>query len=73
MSYRAVYEGWKADPLGFWAKAAEAIDWVEPPKTVLDDSRAPLYEWFPDAQVNTCWNAVDRHVAAGRGDTTAII
>jgi propionyl-CoA synthetase len=73
MGYREVYEGWKADPEGFWMKAAEAIDWVEPPSRALDDSRAPFYGWFADAQCNTCWNAVDRHVEAGHGDRTAII
>jgi propionyl-CoA synthetase len=73
MGYREVYEGWKADPEGFWMKAAEAIDWVEPPSCALDDSRAPFYGWFADARCNTCWNAVDRHVEAGHGDRTAII
>jgi propionyl-CoA synthetase len=73
MGYREVYEGWKADPEGFWMKAAEAIDWVEPPSRALDDSRAPFYGWFADARCNTCWNAVDRHVEAGHGDRTAII
>jgi propionyl-CoA synthetase len=73
MGYREVYEGWKADPEGFWMKAAEAIDWVKPPSRALDDSRAPFYGWFADAQCNTCYNAVDRHVEAGHGDRTAII
>jgi propionyl-CoA synthetase len=54
-------------------KAAEAIDWVKPPSRALDDSRAPFYGWFADAQCNTCYNAVDRHVEAGHGDRTAII
>ena len=73
MGYREVYEGWKADPEGFWMEAAQGIDWVTPPSRALDDSRAPLYEWFTDATVNTCWNAVDRHVEAGRGNQLAII
>ena len=73
MGYRDVYEGWKADPEGFWMDAAKAIDWDVAPSRALDDSNAPLYEWFTDARVNTCWNAVDRHVEAGRGDQTAII
>ena len=73
MSYREIYEGWKADPEGFWMKAAEAIDWVKPPTRALDDSRAPFYGWFADAQCNTCYNAVDRHVEDGHGDRTAII
>ncbi len=73
MGYRDVYEGWQADPEGFWMSAAEAIDWDTAPSKALDDTRAPLYEWFADARVNTCWNAVDRHVEAGRGDRVAII
>ena len=73
MSYRDVYNGWKADPEGFWMQAAEAIDWDQKPSKALDDSRAPLYEWFTDGMVNTCWNAIDRHVEAGRGDQVAVI
>ena len=72
-AYAELYAGWKADPEGFWMKAAGAIDWVEKPTHALNASNAPLYEWFTDAQVNTCWNAVDRHVLAGRGDQAAII
>ena len=73
MGYREVYESWKADPEGFWMQAAGAIDWEVKPGKALDDSNAPLYEWFTDARVNTCWNAVDRHVENGRGDQAAII
>ena len=73
MSYKAVYEGWKSDPEGFWMQAAEAIDWVEKPSKALFDKGGNLFEWFADGKVNTCWNAVDRHVQAGRGDQTAII
>ncbi|MEM1232608.1 MAG: AMP-binding protein [Pseudomonadota bacterium] len=73
MGYKDIYAGWVADPEGFWMQAAEAIDWVTPPSKALDDSRAPLYEWFTDAEVNTCWNAVDRHVEAGRGGLAALI
>jgi propionyl-CoA synthetase len=73
MGYRAVYEEWKADPEGFWMRAAEAIDWYRSPGRALDATRAPLYRWFPDASCNTCHNALDRHVAAGNGDRIAII
>jgi propionyl-CoA synthetase len=73
MGYRAVYDGWKADPQAFWMQAAQAISWHSPPTQALNDARAPLYEWFTDSQVNTCYNAVDRHVAAGHGDRVAII
>lgn len=73
MGYAAIYAGWKADPEAFWLEAAQAIDWVTPPVKALHDDRAPLYEWFSDARVNTCWNAVDRHVEDGRGAQVAII
>lgn len=73
MAYKDVYAGWKADPEGFWMEQARAIDWIKPPSKALFADNAPLYEWFRDAQVNTCWNAVDRHVEAGHGDRLAII
>ena len=73
MGYSDIYAKWKTDPEGFWMDAAGAIDWVEKPASALNASRAPLYEWFTDARVNTCWNAVDRHVKAGRGKQPAII
>ena len=73
MTYAETYAAWRADPEAFWMDAAQAIDWVKPPSHALNASRAPLYEWFTDSLVNTCWNAVDRHVLAGRGDNVAII
>jgi propionyl-CoA synthetase len=73
MPYADVYAAWKADPERFWMEASEAIDWVKTPSKALWDEGAPIYEWFSDGMVNTCWNAVDRHVAAGRGEQVAII
>jgi propionyl-CoA synthetase len=73
VAYREIYAKWQSNPEGFWMDAAGAIDWVRRPSAALNASRAPLYEWFTDAQVNTCWNAVDRHVLAGRGTQPAII
>lgn len=73
MGYADIYAAWKADPEAFWMDAAKAIDWDRAPTKALSDERAPLYEWFADARVNTCWNAVDRHVENGRGDQVAII
>lgn len=73
MGYREVYASWQADPERFWMEAAEAIDWVRKPSKALFDERAPIYEWFSDGLVNGCWNAVDRHVEAGRGDQIAIM
>jgi propionyl-CoA synthetase len=73
MTYRDVYKSWQDNPDAFWMKAAEAIDWDTHPTKALFDDQAPFYEWFRDAQVNTCYNAVDRHVLAGNGDRVAII
>ena len=73
MTYRDVYKSWQDNPDAFWMKAAEAIDWDTHPTKALFDDQAPFYEWFRDAQVNTCYNAVDRHVVAGNGDRVAII
>jgi len=60
-------------PENFWAKAAEAIDWDQTWSNVLDDSQAPQYRWFAGAKLNTCYNAIDRHVANGRADQAALI
>jgi len=57
----------------FWAEAAAAIHWVEPWTQVLDASRAPFYRWFPGARLNSCYNALDRHVERGRADQLALI
>jgi propionyl-CoA synthetase len=73
MAYSDVYESWKQDPEGFWMEAAKAIDWDEAPSKALFDLGDNLYEWFSDGMVNTCYNAVDRHVENGRGDQVAII
>jgi propionyl-CoA synthetase len=72
-AYRQAYDRSMADPEGFWRDAATAIDWTRPPRRILDDSAAPLYRWFPDAELNTCHNALDRHVGAGHGDRVALI
>lgn len=73
VSYREAYAASAQDPNGFWLEAADAIDWITKPTKALDDRTAPVYRWFPDAELNTCYNAIDRHVLAGRGDQTAII
>ncbi|MDX1716547.1 MAG: propionyl-CoA synthetase [Anderseniella sp.] len=70
--YHEVYEGWKQDPEGFWAEAARDIDWIKPWDKVYDRVDG-LDRWFVGAQCNTCWNCVDRHVEAGRGEQAAII
>ena len=72
-SYRATYDRSIADPDAFWREAATAIDWRATPTTVLDRAAAPFYRWFPDGRLNTCENALDRHVAAGHGDRLALV
>src|SRR5215831_4357659 len=71
--YQAAYARSLADPEGFWAEAARAIDWAAPWERVLDRTKPPFYRWFRGGKVNTCHNALDRHVAAGRGGQTALI
>jgi propionyl-CoA synthetase len=71
--YREVYAAWKADPQAFWAEAARDIDWVKPADKVYDPDAGVYGRWFVGAQCNTCHNAVDRHVAAGRGEQAAVI
>lgn len=72
-NYQAVYNQWQTDPIGFWAAAAEDIHWHKKWDQVLDDSNAPFYHWFSGAQVNTCYNAIDRHVESGRAEQLALI
>jgi len=73
MGYAEVYKRSITDRDAFWMEQADAIDWHTPPTRALFDDRAPIYEWFSDAEVNTCHNALDRHVVAGRGDQVAVI
>ena len=61
------------DPSGFWSEAARAIEWDRFPTTILDDHQPPFFRWFSDGVLNTCHNAVDRHVRAGRGEQAALI
>jgi len=73
MSYQASYEASLQHPDEFWLAAAQGIDWIKQPRVALDARAAPLYRWFPEATLNTAYNALDRHVIAGRADQTAII
>ncbi len=72
-AYKDAYRLSLADPDRFWAEAALGIDWVRAPGQVLDRARPPFYRWFPDGVLNTCHNALDRHVAAGRGEHLALV
>ena len=73
MGYHAEYDAWKSDPESYWLNASQAIDWDVAPTRALFERGNNLYEWFSEARVNTCYNAVDRHVENGRGDQVAII
>ena len=71
--YHETYARWQRDPQGFWGEAAQAIDWIEKPKKIFDKDAGIYGRWFSDGVVNTCWNALDRHVAAGRNNQAALI
>ncbi|BBE74019.1 acetyl-coenzyme A synthetase [Pleomorphomonas sp. SM30] len=71
--YAEVYAAWKADPEGFWKTAAAAIDWTRYWDAVFDPADGPYGRWFKGATTNTAWNCLDRHVAAGHGERTALI
>jgi len=71
--YEEVFQRSIEDPAGFWGEAAEAIDWYKKWDKVLDDSNKPFYRWFAGGELNTCYNALDRHVERGRADQTALI
>src|SRR5262245_10656999 len=72
-NYDHVYARSIHDPIGFWAEAAEEIHWYKKWAKVLDESNKPFYRWFTGGEVNTCYNAIDRHIANGRGDQIALI
>jgi propionyl-CoA synthetase len=71
--YPAVYARWQRDPEGFWREAAQAIDWYEKPVETFDPDAGIYGRWFTGGVCNTCWNALDRHVLAGRNDQPALI
>lgn len=72
-SYAEAYSRSEEDPDGFWLDAASALDWDRAPTLGIDSSNAPLYRWFSDGRLNLSYNALDRHIAAGRGDQAALI
>jgi propionyl-CoA synthetase len=73
MGYRELFDASIDDPHTFWAQAAQAVAWTREPAVVLDDSNPPFYRWFPDGELNTCANTLDRHVDEGRGGVPALI
>ena len=71
--YPEIYARWQKDPEGFWGEAAQAIDWIEQPTKIFDPKAGIYGRWFADGTCNTCYNAIDRHVLAGRGQQPALI
>ncbi len=71
--YKEIFTKSIEEPDTFWGKAAESIDWYKKWDKVLDDTNPPFYRWFTGGEMNTCYNAVDRHVEGGRADQVAII
>lgn len=71
--YHEVYARSMRDPEGFWGEAAAELDWYERPKKVFDASQGIYGRWFTGGVCNTCYNALDRHVAGGRANQTALI
>jgi propionyl-CoA synthetase len=71
--YEKVFRASVDDPEAFWLTAAETIDWYSRPTRALDSSNPPFYRWFPDGELNVSFNALDRHVDAGRRDQAALI
>src|SRR6516162_3058492 len=71
--YEDVFHRSLTDPAGFWGEAARAVDWYTEPETILDDSNRPFYRWFRGGTLNTCHNALDRHVEGGRAEQQALI
>ncbi len=72
-TYRETYDASLADPEAFWAEQSRLVDWFVRPTTILDRSRPPFYRWFTGGTLNTCYNALDRHVIGGRADQPALI
>ena len=72
-NYQQAYAQSMQDPNGFWGAAAQLVKWDKKPTIILDDSNVPLYRWFSDGMLNTCYNALDRHVIDGRADQPAVI
>ncbi|MEL3890299.1 propionyl-CoA synthetase [Ferrovibrio sp. MS7] len=73
LRYKTLYAEAKNDPIGYWQRQAQRVAWSKPHERVLDDSNPPFYRWYPGAELNTCYNALDRHIEAGHGARAALI
>jgi propionyl-CoA synthetase len=72
-AYESAYAESLGEPARFWGKAADQIEWVRRPRATMDTSHPPKVRWFPGGMLNTCYNAVDLHVAMGRGEQAAVV
>ena len=72
-TYNSIFSQSIQNKEDFWSKAAEDVRWIKKPTQILDASNPPFYKWFKGGKINTCFNALDRHVEEGNGDRTAII
>lgn len=72
-AYAQTYRASMSDPEAFWRNAAAGVTWIHRPRRILDASGDPFFRWFPDATLNTCFNALDRHVVNGRAEQAALI
>jgi propionyl-CoA synthetase len=73
MDYATLYGQWHHAPEPYWADCAKLIDWDVAPTAIFDPASGPYGAWFPGAKLNTCYNCLDRHIAAGRGSQVALI
>ena len=72
-AYDAAIAQWRQDPEAYWLAAAQGLDWTRSPSRALDANQGMSGRWFADGVLNTCHHALDRHVAAGRGEQVAIV
>jgi len=73
MSYNKNYENWRNDPISFWREKANDIQWNKKPNKILDSSNPPFWSWFPEGELNTCYNCLDIHIENGNGNRNALI
>ena len=72
-NYKKIYDNWQKDPKKFWKEQSQNIHWEKNPEEILNDDNKPFYKWYTDGSLNTCFNAIDRHVINGRGEQDAIL
>ena len=73
MSYDEEYNLWRSNPSKYWEKKAHNIIWNKKWTKVLDESSSPFWSWFPEAELNTCYNCLDFHINNGKGNKLALV